>query len=231
MNFFNYKNLVINLSNVFIFITIQMIFFYYIISRINIKVFEKKLIYIKPFLNSIFKNVNIDKKDLQNTKNHNINLILTRVGPILLGLLLNILGLFVLNNVKGKKWTSYEIKLLLFVILAFSTEVIIFFLVINKYDFIKIGSILNYIINNVDKNTLPKIFCDMFLKDTKYKDYNKTIKTVKMNKTDINNIRMDNNLVDNNLVDNNLVDNNLVDNNNLVYEFTDFIPDNNYYKF
>ena len=160
-----------------------MFFFYYIISRINIKVFEKKLIYIKPFSEDIFNDTNIDKKEINENKKNNINLILKRVGPLLLILFLSIITLFIFNNYKGAKWESYEIKLLLFVILAFTTELIIFFLVINKYDFIKIGSLLNYMNNNIDEDTKSKLICNIFLKDTL--DKNKKLENI-INNTDLN---------------------------------------------
>lgn len=231
MNFFNYKNLIISLANVFIFITIQMFFFYYIISRINIKVFEKKLIYIKPFSEKMFEKTTINKEDLKNNKNHNVNLILTRVGPILLCLFLIIIGLFILNIYRGKKWSSYEIKLLLFVILAFTTEVIIFFLVINKYDFIKMGSLFSYIFNNIDKDTKSKMVCDILFKKTlnKNKELKKKINDKDLNKSNI--LKNNNNIIKNSDIILEEKEENNNNNNNLNLKVNNYMSDNTYSKF
>lgn len=149
MGIFSSNNMVVNISNVICFITIQTLFFYFIAS----KQFNKLLIdkteivssYIthNPDLRSTAKHYFggpewkdiVDKGHQQSTRrtNANLELIQQKIVPLVL-VALGVLGCFVYKLVHNNEpWTHIDTILLTLVLGAFTTEFLFFIGIVSQY--------------------------------------------------------------------------------------------------
>ncbi len=150
---FNSKNLLINLSNIVIFLIFIILFFWFILSRqFDYIVLDKVNIisllakYDKDFNETLTEYLNtneslyeIPKKALEQEESrnaYNFILLQTEVFPFLYVVCTSLIIVILYIIVKRKKLLKAEYYLLSFVVFAFITEVIFYFLVIKEWQFI-----------------------------------------------------------------------------------------------
>lgn len=174
MNFFNSINIILILLNVFIFIFVQTILWYFEISRLNVKMLKRIINSIKYSIPEDLKN-SIKTKELEKLKKNNKNekyfknllknrdkenrkLLITYVGYILLILLIIIIILLIINKINNNKWKSYHFKSLFYILFAYLSEIVIYFLVINRYQIINISKVVRQLNSKLIDNPLCYFF-------------------------------------------------------------------------
>lgn len=157
------------LCNFCFFIVVQTLFFKFIASELVLTIIVDKIKNLKNFrgINLLLKNFIsnsdielLEKKGKQDKKNRDYKnniLIIRSIIPIVLFLLFIIFALIIFSKKKGNKWYPYHTKLLFTIIFAFSSELLIFFLLFRKYDFISLFELLYDILIKQQTNDNIKI--------------------------------------------------------------------------
>jgi hypothetical protein len=169
----NIIDFVLILTNVLVFIVVQTLFFKFIMSRLIIKIVRKNIQKIKHLIpNNI--DIKIDDAELQQNKleNEKINLdiIIKNIVYPIIGVILLIILLVLLSIFKKQKWNSYHYILLGMIIFAYITEFLIYFLVVNKYEYLNIYQAIKTILDNQN----PDLICILFNRNQNQNNLKKT---------------------------------------------------------
>lgn len=150
---FIYKtpNLIITLSNMFTFMTVQILFFYFVATKLFSNLIQSKAVIIKKY-NEFDSNTKEIFQDFKNspeyeklkriTKNQeelrtylNIQLILKKLIPIVMFIFFLILINIIVIRLNNENFVFVDWILLFLVIFAFTTELIYFFFIVQQYYF------------------------------------------------------------------------------------------------
>lgn len=169
-----FKNLnsidyILLLCNFCFFIIVQTLFFRFVASELVLTIIMDKIKNLKNFrgINILFSSF-ISNSDLEILKekgendkkkrnNKNNMLIIRSILPISVFLLLIIIFLILFSYKKGNKWYLYHTKLLFAIIFAFTSELLIFFLLFRKYDFISVFELFHNILIKQQTNNTNEI--------------------------------------------------------------------------
>lgn len=166
-----FKNLnsidyILLLCNFCFFIIVQTLFFRFVASELVLTIIIDKIKNLKNFrgINALFgsfisnseletlKEKGESDRKARNSKNN--MLIIKSIAPISGFLLLIIIFLILFSYKKGNKWYLYHTKLLFTIVFAFSSELLIFFLLFRKYDFISVFELFyNILVKQQTNNT------------------------------------------------------------------------------
>ena len=176
---------VLILTNVLVFIVVQTLFFKFIMSRLVIKIIKKNLKKIKHLIpNNII--VNVDNVKLQKNKKENkkinLDIIIKNIVYPIIGIVLLIILLVYVSWLKNNKWYKYHFILLGLIIFAYITEFLIYFLVVNKYEYLNIYQSIKSVLESQDSNLICLLF-------NKNKNVNKYEKQIHAQSQEISNIK------------------------------------------
>ena len=166
-------NIIIILTNVLIFILFQTVFFYLVGSEQLGKIIEDKVGIVNEYLqlNNNHKQklkklintnkiqnmlIEANKEEKERTRN-NIEVIKKWIGPPLIIVLVLIFICIIILSISTYKWTGVDSTALTLVVTAYLTEIVIFFGVIKRYDFLG-DQPLYYFVYKLLKKELKKIF-------------------------------------------------------------------------
>lgn len=157
------------LCNFCFFIIVQTLFFRFVASELILTIIMDKIKTITNFkgINALFNNL-ISNSDLESLKqkgksdrkernSKNNMLIIKSIAPIAGFLLFLIIFLILFSYKKGNKWYLYHTKLLFTIIFAFTSELLIFFLLFRKYDFISVFELFYKILTKQKTNNSDEI--------------------------------------------------------------------------
>ena len=134
-------------------------------SRLVIKIIKKNIKKIKHLIpNSIQININERKLKDNKAENHKINLdiIIKNIVYPVIGIILFIIVLLYVSWLKNNKWHKYHFILISLIIFAYITEFLIYFLVVNKYEYLNIYQGIKTVLEGQDSN----LICLLFNKNT-----------------------------------------------------------------
>lgn len=151
------------LANVIFFVIVQTLFFKYVASKQYEVVLQSKLDFVKticdndPYLKSkIFEfrdkyleeNKNKVKQQEKNRNNKNLKLFYTYSGiPFVIFTLMLLHIIFIMKS--KRKWNDVDTLSLLFVTLAYCTELFFFFFIVRKYEFVGDHYIISDVIDRI----------------------------------------------------------------------------------
>lgn len=172
LGIFNSNNMIINVSNIICFITIQTLFFYFIASKQFNKVLIDKTDIVSSYIshdpelrNSAVQYFQSDdwkalvKQGNQQTSQRdlaNLKLIGKRIAPLIAGALVVLFGfIFKLNYYPaGTKWTRTDTILLSLVMGAFTTEFLFFIGIVSQYQHYGDHAIYNTLLQSIKQKLL-----------------------------------------------------------------------------
>ena len=160
----NAIDLVLILTNVLVFIVVQTLFFKFIMSRLVIKIIKKNLKKIKHLIpNSIEIEINERKLKDNKAENNKINLdiIIKNIVFPIIGIISLIVILLCVCWLRNNKWHKYHFILVGLIIFAYITEFLIYFLVVNKYEYLNIYQGIKTVL----KEQNPNLICLLFNKN------------------------------------------------------------------
>lgn len=147
--------------NFIVFVALQTLFFYFVVSKFSLTIFKSKLKLISDFLKStldpnellVLKNslaFDIQQSSskvqtsIENREKENISFLYKAISPILIS---SIVIFALLISFSSKKPDSQYYKILLVIIFSYFTEIAFFFIVMNRYEFIgTFGNIIRNIV-------------------------------------------------------------------------------------
>ncbi len=163
LNCLGRNDLIPVVANVLFFMIVQTLFFYYIASQQYETVLVSKLDFVKTMAeeNKSFRNTleNLKKDFLEKNEKHskdqkklrdehNKNLTKKYCGiPILIGLLMMTHLVFIMKT--KRPWNSVDTLSLLFVLLAYGTEILFFIFIVRKYEFVGDQYIMSKLLTNI----------------------------------------------------------------------------------
>ena len=145
------------LSNVIFFVIVQTLFFKYVASKQYEVVLESKLDFIKticdndPYLKSKIydfrdKYLQENKEKVRNEKNIKLYYMYSGIPFVIFSLMLLHI-IFIMKSTR--KWNDVDTLSLLFVTLAYCTELFFFFFIVRKYEFVGDHYIISETIDNI----------------------------------------------------------------------------------
>lgn len=146
-------NLIITLSNMLTFMVVQIIFFYFIATKLFSKLIVSKTSALKKYneydsnTRKIFQDYKNSEefKRIERIKNNqnelrsylNIQLIMNKLIPLVLTVLIIILiSIIILQSTNKQHFDFVDLVLLFLVLFAFTTELIYFFFIVEQYYFV-----------------------------------------------------------------------------------------------
>lgn len=177
----NFFDGILILCNFFIFIGIQTVFLILVTESRLLKEMDYLIYFYKPWINEI-RNIHPDfikKKKMSEEKPDNSELLMKTIGIPLGVILILIIILAILGVIFKNKWGSHHTIGLFLILLAYVTEIMVYFLVANEYRYLNSSSIIfNFITklkerineypNNYKNHTLLKDFMNKTLNSIKY---------------------------------------------------------------
>jgi hypothetical protein len=153
------------MTNVLFFMIVQTLFFKYIASKQFEVVLESKLDFLKVLseenpkvkravddykVKFISNNKDIVKNQERLREEDNMKTTKTYLGiPILIGSLIFLHLIFIMSS--KRSWNSVDTLAVLFVALAYATEIIFFFSIVRQYEFVGDHYIMNKVLKDLSK--------------------------------------------------------------------------------
>ena len=153
----NIIDFILILSNLTIFIVVQILFFNFIMSKLTLKIIKrnfKKIKHLIPNYTELKVDTSRNKQIKTQQNNDNIKLIINNIVYPIVGIVTLILILSVISVYRNMTWYTYYFKLLFLIVFAYITEFMIYFLVIDKFEYMNIYKTVKIILN---KN--PNLMC------------------------------------------------------------------------
>lgn len=145
----NIIDFILILSNLTIFIVVQILFFNFIMSKLTFKIIKRNFGKIKHLIPD-YTVLEVDKSQINQIKNkqykNNLNIIIKNIVYPIVGLVCLILILTGISVYKNRTWYTYYFKLLFLIIFAYITEFMIYYLVIDKFEYMNIYKAIKIIL-------------------------------------------------------------------------------------